>query len=232
VIVRAKEDSFLLFEQHEHALVSGEFARHWAEGPEPFERAVYAIANHDLAWKEPDSRVRWNEASGRPYSFVDHPADEKVRAYAEGLDLLEARDGYAACLCSMHYSTLLREFGKTGVEARFVETEEIRQERLRAGMPGREAETLGRNLSLLKLCDGLSLFVCLNEPGSSEQPPPYPEGFGFDGETYRPVWEDEHALRLEPNPFTGPFEVAIPYWEVGKDRRTLGGGVLGLRVLD
>lgn len=221
----------MLIEQHEHALVSGEFARRWAERPEPFDRAVYAIANHDLAWKGPDSRVRWNDESDRPYSFVDYPAEEKVRAYSEGLDVLEARDEYAACLCGMHYATLLREFGKTPVEARFVETEERRQERLRAGMSAEEIGSLERNLQLLKLCDGLSLFVCLNEPGSSGQPPPYPEGFRFDGKTYRPVWKDERTLRLDPNPFTEPFDVAIPYWEVGENRRTLGGGVLGLRVL-
>lgn len=231
MIVRDRLGSFLLFEQHEHALVSGEFARHWAERPEPFGRAVYAIANHDLAWKGPDSRVRWNEATGRPYSFVDYPAEKKVGAYSTGLDLLEARDGYAACLCSMHYETLLREFGKTPAEASFVEAEKVRQERLKAGMTDEDAESLGRNLGLLKLCDGLSLFVCLNEPGGGEQPQPYPRGFRFDGETYRPAWEDERTLRLDPNPFSGPFEVAVPYWEVGEDRRTLGGGVLGLRVL-
>ena len=69
---------------------------------------------------------------------------------------------------------------------------------------GEELESLERNLGLLRLCDGLSLYVCLNEPGDGEYPPPYPEGFEL-GERFEPVWDDRHTLRLEPNPFSEPF---------------------------
>jgi hypothetical protein len=64
VIVRERPDSFLLFGQHEHALVAGEFARRWAKGPKPFDSTVYAVAYHDLAWREPDLEVLWNEERG------------------------------------------------------------------------------------------------------------------------------------------------------------------------
>ena len=231
MIVRETPDSFVLIEQHDHALASGEFARRWVEEPRPVASTLYAIAHHDVAWRGPDAEVRWNEETGRPYSFVDYPPELKVRAYAEGLEWVEQRDPYAACLCSMHYETLLRRFGGSETEARFVEDETRRQERLRAGMSGEELENLERNLNLLRLCDGLSLFVCLNEPGGDEDPPPYPEGFEFEGERYRPVWEDRRTLRLEPNPFSGPFEVAIPYSTVGRDRRHLESGSLELRVV-
>ena len=102
---------------------------------------------------------------------------------------------------------------------------------LRAGMSGEELENLGRNLELLRVCDGLSLFVCLNEPGGDAYPPPYPGGFKFGGERYRPIWEDCATLRLEPNPLAGSVEIAIPYLSVGKDRRLLGDGALELRML-
>jgi Protein of unknown function (DUF3891) len=131
----------------------------------------------------------------------------------------------------MHYETLLRRFGGSEAEARFVEDEARRQERLRAGMGEVELGNLERNLNLLRLCDGLSLFVCLNEPGGDEDPPPYPEGFEFEGERYLPAWEDRRTLRLDPNPFSGPFEVAIPCRTVGKDRRPIEGGNLELRVV-
>jgi hypothetical protein len=230
MIVREKADSYVLIEQHDHALASGEFAKYWAREPRPLESTLYAIAHHDVAWLEPDARVRWNEEGGRPYSFVDYPPEPKIRAYAGGLDWLEERDPYAACLCSMHYETLVRHLGRSEAEASFAEAESRRQERLRAGMSGEELENLEYNLGLLRLCDGLSLFVCLNEPGSEDYPPPYPGGFELSGERFAPIWEDRRTLRLEPNPFSGTFNLTIPYLVVGKDRQTLGSDRLELRV--
>lgn len=230
MIVREKTDSFVLIRQHDHALASGVFARHWATRPYPLEPTLNAVASHDLAWRDLDREVSWNEETGRPYAFTDYPPAPKVAAYAAGVDLLEGEDPYAACLCSMHYEKLVRQFGRSEAEARFVEEEADRQARLKAGMPEEEAENLARNLEFLRLCDGLSLFVCLNESGGDGYPPPYPEGFRFDGETFEPVWDAVRTLRFEPNPFSGTFEIEIPYGEVGRDRRPVGDGVLRFRV--
>jgi hypothetical protein len=160
---------------------------------------------------------------------VDYPVEPKLRAYGEGLDYLVARDPYAACLCSMHYSSFVR--GSEGAaEARFFGGEVRRQERLRGGMSEEKLENLERNFRLLKTCDDLSLFVCLNEPGENTYPR-YEKGFEYMGARFVPVWEDRRTLRLEPSPLSGAFEVAIPYLEVGKDRRPLGSGRQGLRVV-
>lgn len=231
MIVRELADSFVLVKQHDHALASGTFAEHWADSPRPRGPTLYAVAQHDAAWKGPDSEVRWNEEENRPYSFVDHPVGPKIAGYARGLGWLEGQDPYAACLCSMHYETLVRRFGRTGPEERFVEAEARRQERLRAGLSDEEIANLDRNLGFLRLCDGLSLFVCLNEPGGADYPPPYPGGFAFDGGPFEPVWEDRRTLRLEPDPFSEPFGVTIPYEKIGKDRRPIESGVIELRVL-
>ena len=231
MIVREKAGSYVLIKQHDHALASGEFAKHWARKPQPLESTLYAIAHHDVAWQGPDASVPWNEETGRPYSFVDYPPEPKVRAYAEGLDWLEQRDPYAACLCSMHYETLVRRLGRSAAEEGFAAAESRRQARLRAEMSGEDLENLEYNLNLLRLCDGLSLFVCLNEPGSEDYPPPYPGGFELSGERFAPVWEDRSTLRLDPNPFSGVFDLTIPYLVVGKDRRAHGSGRLELRVV-
>ena len=229
MIVREKTDSYLLVKQHDHALVSGEFARYWAEELWPLGPTLHAITNHDVAWQGPDASVRWNEETGRPYSFIDYPAAPKLAAYTAGLDLLETEDLYAACLCSMHYETLVRR-SQGEVEVAFVEGEISRQRRLKAAMSEAEIGSLEHNLRFLKLCDGLSLFVCLNEPGQNDYPPPYPEGLTLEGRKFEPVWEDERTLRLEPNPFSGPFEVSVPYQSFGKDGRSLGDGRLELRI--
>jgi hypothetical protein len=230
MIVRERPDSFLLVKQHDHALASGEFARHWAEQPWPLGPTLYAITQHDVAWQGPDASVRWNEEAGRPYSFMDYPLKPKVAAYAAGLDLLEAEDPYAACLCSMHYETLMRR-SEGELEGQFREAEISRQHRLRAKLSEEEIGSLDQNLRFLKLCDGLSLFVCLNEPGQGENPPPYPEGFVLDGQKFEPFWEDDRTLRLDPNPFSGPFGISVPYHTVGRDGHALGNGSIELTVI-
>ena len=229
MIVRELSGSFLLIDQHEHALVSAAFARRWTESPTPLEPTLYAVEDHDVSWREPDREALWNEVSGRPYSFLDYPVEKKLPAQRRGIELVEARDAYAGCLCSMHYARFLLKAERPD-EVEFREAEEARQERLRGGMSDEELENLERNFRFLRLCDGLSLFVCLNEPGSSDYPPPTPGGFEFDGERFEPAWDDARTLRLEPNPFTEPFDVALPYREVGKDRRHIRSGAIGLHI--
>ena len=229
MIVRERPDSYVLIGQHDHGRVSGEFARHWRERPIPLEPTLYAIANHDVAWQRLDKSLRWNETTGRPYSFVDYPVEPKMEAYKEGLDLLEAQGPYAACLCSMHYASFVRG-ARGAAEVGFKEGEDRRQERLKRAMSTLELENLERNFRLLQTCDDLSLFVCLNEPGSSDHPW-YTEGFEFMGTKFAAIWEDRRALRLNPNPFSGAFDLSIPHLCVGKDGRPLGSGLLELRVV-
>ena len=229
MIVRGRPDAFLLFGQHEHALIAGEFALRWRERPRPFESTVYAITNHDLAWREPDREVLWNEKKDRPYSFMDYPLHLKLSAQKRGIDSVEGHDPYAGCLCSMHYARFLLD-SERPEEVEFREGEMERQARLKETMSQRELENLERNFRFLRLCDGLSLFLCLNEPGGEDRPPPYPGGFELDGTRYRPVWEDDRTLRLDPNPFSGAFGIEIPYRTIGRDRRPLGSDLLDLRV--
>ena len=229
MIVRERQDSFLLFEQHEHALVSAVFARYWRDAPHPLESTLYAVANHDLAWRELDGRVIWDEERDRPFSFVRYPVELKLPAQRRGIQAVEGNDPYAACLCSMHYARFLTDATRPD-EREFRDEERQRQERLRSQMSDDERDNLERNLHFLRLCDGLSLFICLNEPMEADAPPPYPGGFEFDGQSYKTLWANESALRLDPNPFTEAFSIALPYREVGWDRRERGGGVVDLRV--
>jgi hypothetical protein len=229
MIVRDKPGSYVIIRQHDHGRVSGEFARHWCERPIPLEPALYAIANHDVAWQRLDKTLQWDEATGKPYSFVDYPVEPKMEAYRKGLDFLEAQDPYAACLCSMHYVSFVRD-AQGAAEVGFREEEYRRQERLRGAMSTRELENLERNFRLLQACDDLSLFICLNEPGRSDHPW-YRDGFEFMGTNFVPIWEDRCTLRLTPNPFSGAFDLSIPYLSVGKRGRPLGSGRLKLRVV-
>ena len=228
MIVREKSDAYVLIRQHDHGLISGEFARYWAKEPSPLDPTLYAIANHDVAWQGPDASVRWNEGSGRPYSFLDYPVEPKLRAYREGLNLLEVRSSYAACLCSMHYASFVRS-SRDAAEAQFREDELQRQEKLKGAMYQEELQNLGYNFRLLQLCDDLSLFVCLNEPGQNDHPW-YKYGFDFEGMKFDPIWEDDLILRLNPNPFSEPFGLLVPYTIVEKSGRIVGDDHLELQI--
>jgi uncharacterized protein DUF3891 len=228
VIVRERPNSFVLFEQHHHGLVSGEVARHWAARIPIREAALYAIANHDVGWRELDETVRWNDETGHPYSFLDYPVGPKLRAYANGLDYVQAHSPYAACLCSMHYGSFVRD-ARREPEISFREAEAARRRGIEATLSEEEIGGLEYNFRLLQLCDDLSLFVCLNEPGRNDYPH-YRDGFGFMGTRLQPVWEDERTLRLDPNPFSEDFWIELPYLVLGNDRRPPGNGILELRV--
>ena len=230
MIVCERPNAILLFGQHEHALIAGEFALRWRERPGPLESSLYAIVNHDLGWRELDRDVLWNEEKDRPYSFVDYPLDLKLPAQRRGIDVVEDHDPYAGCLCSMHYARFLLDSQKPE-EVQFLEAEKERQDSLEQRMSDRERGNLERNFRFLRLCDGLSLYLCLNEPGSEDSPPPYPGGFEFDGTRYEPVWEDGRTLRLDPNPFSEAFGLGIPYRTIGRDQRPLWSERLELRVI-
>ncbi len=230
MIVREVPEGFLLIGQHDHGLAAGEIARHWGREPRPAPSTVHAVAQHDLGWRELDEAVLWNEETRRPHDFLDYPAEPKVRAFAAALDLLEERDPYAACLSSMHYATLMQGSEKEA-EVRFREAEIRRQQRLKGDIADESIEGLEHDLRFLKLCDGLSLFLCLNEPGrEASYPTPYPDGFVLDGEEYVPGWIDERTLRVRPDPFQGPFVLGLPYRVIGRDGESRREGRLELRI--
>ena len=228
MLVRARDGGYTLVEQYEHGLISGGLARHWGWLPEPSDSALYAISEHDLAWKELDAGVRWNPETGQPYNFFEYPAEPRLAAYRRGVDAVEARDPYAGLLCSLHYESFVRN--ATGAaEASFRASENERQSRLLFAISEEERERVDDELSLLRICDDLSLFVCLNEPGENVYPW-FREGFDYRGTRLIPVWEGRGELRLEPSPFTESFEVRIPYGVIDEAGGDLGGGVTEIEV--
>lgn len=227
MIVRSRKDGFALVGQYEHAQVSGEFARHFAGEPRPRDSTLYAINEHDLAWKELDREVRWDPEKEKPYNFTEYPLLSRIEAYRRGIDQIEASDSYAACLCSLHYHSLVRDAVPEATE--FREEEESRQQRLKEQMSGEELDNLDYNFRLLQLCDDFSLFVCMNEPGLNEVSW-YQNGLKFGEKVFTPAWDDPQTLRFEPNPFSESFDVTIPYVLVGRSGEHRGTGHQNLRV--
>jgi hypothetical protein len=160
---------------------------------------------------------------------MDYPLRLKLPAQKRGIDQVEAHDPYAGYLCSMHYARFLLD-AERREEVEFRDGEFERQRRLEEGMSEEERENLERNFQFLRVCDGISLFLCLNEPGGEDDPPPYPGGFAFDGTRFDLVWKDGRTLGLYPTPFSEAFGVEIPYRIVGKDQRLLGSNILAVEI--
>ncbi|AJY73345.1 DUF3891 family protein [Paenibacillus beijingensis] len=229
MIVRQREDEFVLIQQHHHALLSGELAGAMSHGILPEGRyrceTVHAIAQHDCGWKELDAMPIWNDAAGGPFTFVDYPILPKIAYYKKGLDEVEAVSPYAGLLCSLFYSAFFKDMTEPEC-VRFRQREEQRQLRLRANLnvPLEYAE---RGFQLLQLCDSLSLYVCLNEPGASKlrEHPWYREGFPgserFTTTGAGPIvaeWIDEISVRLDEFPLSAPLRAQLPYKSVAKAR--------------
>ena len=86
MIVRGRQDYFLLFGQHEHALMAGELARRWGERPRPFESTVYAVVNHDLAWRVEEHMLGCTAEGRPPVSTMDRRRhDDRFRVTLDGL---------------------------------------------------------------------------------------------------------------------------------------------------
>ncbi|MGI8650907.1 MAG: DUF3891 family protein [Rubrobacter sp.] len=232
MIAREVPEGFVLIAQHDHGLVSGEFARNLSEGVTKGAlrgEVLEAIANHDRAWERPDSEVLWNEEAGRPYSFLDHPPEPKTTAYTSFLDAMESGSRYAGLLCSAHYGSLVGN-SEDPYEKRFAAREKERRGRIRGSIPDEVLDDFERDFAVLQLCDDLSLFVCLNEPGRNEHPW-YKDGLRFLEKRIVPVWWDDEMLAFEPYPFAEEFTVEVPYRVFGRDRREREPGAYRVRVV-
>lgn len=229
MIVRHQRDAFVLIRQHDHARISGVMARHWRDRPQPYKSTVYAIEYHDVGWQTLDHTIYWNETADAPYSFENFPLEPKLIAYQNGIDQVEEKDEYAACLCSMHYASFFADNDEPSALI-FRDWERERQKALIPHFSDEHRSRLKENLHLLQVCDNLSLFLCFNPPGENTHPW-YRDGVRLGTSYYRPVWESSHVLRLDPNPFVRSFIAEIPYQVVGRDRRPLNQGKLRIQIL-
>lgn len=233
MICREQDGDFIMIKQHDHGKLAGELAKRFRsqQVPEPARRGevLRAVGNHDRGWIDLDETPFWNDAEGSPYTFIDFPVVPKLTFYKRGLDEIEEDTPYGALLCSLHFDRLIEVSGEDSPELTlYREREEERRARIRRELepsaPIGESE-LYYDSRLLQFSDDLSLYMALNEPGSSksEEHPWWRDGFsgsedfGFtDGRRITAEWEGEHRLLLDPFPFTESFTVTLALRKVSK----------------
>ncbi|UCZ51559.1 DUF3891 family protein [Bacillus shivajii] len=229
MIVREREHSFILIEQHKHALISGEFSKVWKIDyffqEDRREDVNVAIAQHDISWVPLDDFPIYLSDEKKPASFTEYPLTEKIKAYKRGVDHIQDINSYAAYLISMHYTSFFE--GKKdlrGVE--FKKLEMKRQKKLKKQLQDINDQTVKYHFDLLQFCDDLSLYLCMNEWGITKEKELswFKDGFRqrflpLNHKKIYAKWCGEHEVELEPFPFHGDeLEIVVPYKELPKNR--------------
>lgn len=227
MIIHEREHEFVMVAQHDHARVSRDAAQNWKDnyflGLEKKDSVVLAVREHDRCWIDPDEEPLWNEQTQQPYSFMDYPGSPKLAFYTKGIDEIVQMDPYAGLLCSLHYGSFLEDATST-IGKNFWNQEQQRQHGLLKELGIQKDETLSFHLNLLKFCDNLSLYICLNDPGTPKAQEHffYRDGFPqkFPFASNQPIhaeWLDHQTVSLSVSPFKKKLHVTLPYKAVNKE---------------
>lgn len=233
MICRESKEYWVMFDQHQHGLLAGEFAEALNSvsfrSSKRWDEAVYAVKDHDRGWIDLDDNPFLNDALHAPYTFMDFPIATKLTFYSKGLDEIQSKSLYAALLCSMHYERLLSQADIEHPALRkYMHHEQKRRDciQLELGISDLAAESeLMYDLHVLQFCDDLSLYLCLNEPGVDKEHefPWWREGFPmsekFDctnGEMIHAYWKNSNTVELSPFPFDRVVSVQLTCRKVFK----------------
>ncbi|MCR8845922.1 DUF3891 family protein [Paenibacillus sp. SC116] len=226
MIVRESDQYFIMTTQHEHARFSGEIAANLTErlflNCNYRSDVVLAIQEHDRGWIRLDDTPTWNDRTAAPFSFLDYPLLPKLVLYKVGMDEVEAMNEYAALLCSLHYSSFVHIQRSERLDCiHFIANEKERQQRIRARLGEIDEHMVVSHFKLLQLCDDISLYVCMNEPGVSKanEHPWYKEGFEtiIQEQKINAHWVSGNEIKINPGLFNSEFTATLKSKYVVKD---------------
>jgi hypothetical protein len=221
LIVRNESDAYIMITQNEHGHLAGIFAENWTRDffyyPTKRPAVECAIREHDRAWIPIDSRPLWNDQKNVPCSFIDFPNEQKLAFYKKGIDEVAAMDPYAGLLCSYHYTRFVINDTSPSSLA-FIEKEKKRKQLLLQKVKEFSDEAFQFHYDLLRFCDNLSLFICMNIPGVTgvSVHPWFREGLSapksFKLETHKKInieWTATNSLSLSFPLFERTFRAVV-----------------------
>jgi hypothetical protein len=110
MIRHTRGDAFLLITQHDHALLSGQFAERVGNGmfvpPSPFQAVVDGVALHDCGWPVHDDEAPTINGKGEPLHVLESPMAVATRVWAESVKRASTKDPYTGLLVSLHVTAL------------------------------------------------------------------------------------------------------------------------------
>ncbi|MFD2704489.1 DUF3891 family protein [Salibacterium lacus] len=224
MIINEAEAFYECIPQHEHARISAEIIKRWADeavkhGPY-WNELVPAVREHDRAWIPLDNDPLTDE-KGSPYDFTNYPEKPKTEAYQRGILETDRIHRYCGLLVSRHYAsffdTALTETGR-----RFREQETQRQQTWRKEL--QEPDTEDSHLKILQFCDDLSLYLCTNTPGASKDKENtwfkngFRQHFAFlNNETIQAEFNGKQNVSLAPFPMQDALDITIHGRQVLKE---------------
>ena len=179
MIVRDAGDSWQLVLQTDHADLSADFARAWADTGPRHESLIVGTERHDDGWSVWE-QAPTIDAAGRPVTFIDVPIPIHVAFYRAAIAAVTEDDPYAGMLVSMHgvgiykqrFGTdpTLKESHEPEVQAvveAFVAEQEASWPARRAAVGADEDESFA-DYFRLQLYDRLSLYFCMRDVEAGE----------------------------------------------------------------
>lgn len=205
MIVREAGSSWQVVLQTDHADLSAEFARHWAEFDGGRDSLIIATERHDDGWAVWEQAPAFDAGAERPVNFLDVEISAHLAFYRAAIAAVSDQDSYAGLLVSMHGAGIYRQrYGsdpalgltRAGPAKEAIDAFVAEQE---AGyQPGMERlgisdEERWANYHLLQIYDRLSLYFCMRDVKGGES-----EMIGeYELEPIEP-W----TVRMTPFPFT------------------------------
>ncbi len=227
MILREDSENFIMINQHDHAYIAGELLTHLKKefiAVEHFESFKFAVHQHDRAWIIPDSHPLLNDVTRKPFTFLDFPEKLRLYFYRLGIEQVNQANSYAALLCSMHYCSLASS-SSSDIAIQFIEREKLRQNHWISKLKIPHRRLLSYQLQMLKFCDDLSLYICMNKPGAKKEEEVclFKKGFADseffhqDGKTkVIASYKDRNTIKFNSSPFEESFEIKVLLKRVSK----------------
>lgn len=196
MIVRDRGDSWQIVLQTDHAELSGQLARAWAE---PVSRSLAIVAErHDDGWAVWEQAPMVDGGTGKPVNFLEVHVPAHLAFYRAAIAAVTDHDAGAGRLLRMHGAGIYRQ--RYGLDpalglARAAEVQEevdafVAEQEAVVGGPPEDDER--KQYELLQLFDRFSLYFCMRDAESGEEAE-------VQGYRFQPVapWH----VRLDPYPF-------------------------------
>jgi len=151
----------LAIAQPDHAALSGRLAEAWDDDlPHDL---VAATARHDDVWANRDTAPRLNPRTGRPQTFLELDASDRVQVWSQAPAVAAPLGPEAELWVLRHAERLHASYDDSGVKAMVAvigtRTGEL-IEQLRVNSAAFDDAALARGTSVLALLDTLSLCAC------------------------------------------------------------------------
>lgn len=206
MIVCDVRDNWQIVLQTDHADLSGDIARRWAQQTDRSASLTTAAERHDDGWAVWEQAPVCDALTSRPLNFLDVGVQAHLAFYRAGIAAIGEQDRYAGLLVSMHGAGIYR--GRYGLQPDLkltfaegareqVDAFVAEQERgfgagdAAAGVSEHERK---HDYELLQIYDRMSLLLCTNETVA----PPAAE---FSG--YRLQPRGTGTVHMSPFPFAG-----------------------------